>query len=110
MLMMRLDETNVLIGLKYWNSNATILIVRYLDSIIPILAKSKISRLSLVSVAEQTGLSLTVSETPKTGFLVTEAHMYQDTQCSCIFRNLNAAELCISLRVRVSAMANFYYS
>ena len=46
-------------------------VVRYLDSIIPILAKSKISRLQLVSVVEQAGLSLTWSETPKTGFLVT---------------------------------------
>ena len=46
-------------------------VVRYLDSIIPILAKSKISRLWLVSVAEQAGLGLTWLETPKTGFLVT---------------------------------------
>ena len=45
-------------------------IVRYLDSIVPILAKSKISSLYLASVAEQAGLSLTWSETPKTGFLV----------------------------------------
>ena len=40
-------------------------------SIIPILAKSKLSRLWLVSVVEQAGLSLTWSQTPKTGFLVT---------------------------------------
>ena len=40
-------------------------------SIIPILAISKISRLWLVSVAEQAGLSLTWSQIPKTGFLVT---------------------------------------
>ena len=33
-------------------------VVHYLDSVIPILAKSKISRLYLVSVAEQAGLSL----------------------------------------------------
>ena len=33
-------------------------VVRCLDSIIPILAKSRISRLQLVSVAEQAGLSL----------------------------------------------------
>ena len=45
-------------------------VVCYLDSIIPILAKSKISRLQLVSVAEQAGLSLTWSETPKAGFLM----------------------------------------
>ena len=44
-------------------------VVRCLDSIIHILAKSKISR--LVSVAEEAGLSLPWSQTPKTGFLVT---------------------------------------
>ena len=43
------------------------IVVRYLDSMIPILAKSKMSS----SVAEQAGLSLTWLETPKTGFLVT---------------------------------------
>ena len=46
-------------------------VFRYLDSIIPILAKSKISRLKLASVAAQAGLSRTWSETPKTGFLAT---------------------------------------
>ena len=45
-------------------------VVHYLDSIIPILAKSKFSRLYLVSVAEQAGLSHIWSQTPKTGFLV----------------------------------------
>ena len=45
-------------------------IVRCLDSIIPLFAISKISRLQLASVAEQAGLSLTWSQTPKTGFLV----------------------------------------
>ena len=42
--------------------------VHSFDSIIPIVAKSKVSSLSLVSVAEQTGLSRTP---PKTGFLAT---------------------------------------
>ena len=46
-------------------------VVRCLDSKIPILAKSKISKLKLVSVLEQSGLNLTCSQTPKTGFLVT---------------------------------------
>ena len=44
---------------------------RYLDSIIPLVSISKISRRQLVSVAEQAGLSLTWSETPKTGFVMT---------------------------------------
>ena len=42
-----------------------------LDSIIPILAIAKISRLSLVSVAEQAGLSLTWSKTRRQVFLMT---------------------------------------
>ena len=46
-------------------------VVRCLDSITPILCKSKLPRLKLLSVAEQAGLSLTWSETPKIGFLVT---------------------------------------
>ena len=46
-------------------------VVHILDSIIPLVSISKISRLQLASVAEQAGLSLTWSETPKTGFLVT---------------------------------------
>ena len=40
-------------------------------SIIPLHSKSKISRLELVAVAEQASLSLTWSETLKTGFLMT---------------------------------------
>ena len=46
-------------------------VVCYLDNIIPILAIVEISRLLLVPVAEQAGLSLTWSETPKTGFFMT---------------------------------------
>ena len=46
-------------------------IVHFLDSIIPLISKSKISRLQLVSVAEQSGLGLTWSKTLKTGFLMT---------------------------------------
>ena len=42
-----------------------------LDSKISRLAISKISRPYLVSVVEQAGLSLTWSQTPKTGFLMT---------------------------------------
>ena len=42
-----------------------------LDSVIPLLAIAKISSFYLVTVAEQVGLSLTWSQTPKTDFLVT---------------------------------------
>ena len=54
------------------------------DSIIPLLAKSNLSRLYLVSEAEQAGLSLTWSQTPKTGFLVTWFICDSDSLfCSC---------------------------
>ena len=55
-------------------------VVRCLDSIIPMLANSKISRLQLVSVTVQTGLSLTWSQTPKTGFFCGVAHITADKQ------------------------------
>ena len=42
-----------------------------LDCIIPLLAIAEISRLQIVSVAEQACFSLKWSQTPKTGFLVT---------------------------------------
>ena len=48
-----------------------VFLVRCLDGIIPLLAIAEISRLELVSAAEQTGLSLIWSQTPKTGFIVT---------------------------------------
>ena len=49
---------------------------RYLDSIIPLVSISEISSRKLASVAEQRGLSLTWSKTPKTGFLVTRLKCY----------------------------------
>ena len=44
-------------------------VFRLLESIISILATSENSTFLLVSVAEQAGLKLTLSETPKSGFL-----------------------------------------
>ena len=46
-------------------------VVRCLDSIIPPVCISEISSLYLTTVAEQAGLSLSWSQTPETGFLVT---------------------------------------
>ena len=46
-------------------------VIRCLASIIPLVSISEILSLCLVSVAEQASLSLTWSQTPKTGFLVT---------------------------------------
>ena len=54
----------------YQRSLISAFVVHCQDRIKPILAKSKISRLYLDSLAEQAGLSLTWSENPKTGFLV----------------------------------------
>ena len=46
-------------------------VVRYLDSIIPLVSISEISSLYIASVAAQVRLCLTWLQTPKTGFLVT---------------------------------------
>ena len=50
-------------------------IVRCLDSMVCILALSKVSRLELVSVAEQAGLNLTWSKIPEDMFSRDEAHI-----------------------------------
>ena len=47
------------------------LCLRHMDSAIPLLPKSEISSLQPSSMAVQTGLCRTWSETPKTGFLTT---------------------------------------
>ena len=44
-------------------------VIRFLKSIISKLATSKIAIIYLASAAEETGLSLTLSGTPKTGFV-----------------------------------------
>ena len=46
-------------------------VIRLFESIISRLATSEISIFQLVSVAEQTPLSVALSGTPKTGFLAT---------------------------------------
>ena len=46
-------------------------VIRCLDRIIPLLDIAEISRPYLVSLAEQAGLSITWSQTPKTSFPVT---------------------------------------
>ena len=51
-------------------------VVRCLDSIMSQVSVIKISSLMLASVADQAGLSLTWSETPKTGFLVTRLKLF----------------------------------
>ena len=46
-------------------------VIRCLDRIIPLVSISEIANLYLVSETEQASLSLTWSQTPKTGFLMT---------------------------------------
>ena len=44
-------------------------VIRFMESIISKLTTSKFSFFSLVSVTEETGLIVVLSETPKTGFV-----------------------------------------
>ena len=53
------------------HSLISIFVVRCLDSIIPLVSIDAISLLYIASVAEQAGLSLTLSKIPNTGFLMT---------------------------------------
>ena len=53
------------------------LIVRCLHSIIFLVSISEISSLYIAFVAEQAGLCLTWSETPKTGFLATRLILFK---------------------------------
>ena len=57
-------------------NNKGALFVRSLDNTVSVLAKSKSSRLYLVTVAEQTGLSLTCSKPPEDMFSRDEAQYY----------------------------------
>ena len=52
-------------------------VIRVLESTISKLATSEISFFQLVSVAEETGLSLAFSENPEGRFCRVEAHMMQ---------------------------------
>ena len=52
-------------------SQISAFVIRFLESIVRKLASGEISLFQLVSVAEEAGLNLALSETPKTGFLAT---------------------------------------
>ena len=51
-------------------------VIRFSESILSKLAAGEISILQLVSVAEETGLSLALSETQKTGFVPTRPRLF----------------------------------
>ena len=61
-------------------SACTFFVVRCLYSIIPILAKSKISRLYLVSVAEQASFESFLVENPEDRFSRDETHLQSKPQ------------------------------
>ena len=64
-------------------------VVRCLDIIIPLVSISEISSRLLVSVAERTSSSLTWSQTPKTGFLVTRLIKEQsDLGMHCFLKSI----------------------
>ena len=77
-------------------------VVRSLDSIIPILDTSGISRLQqLASVAEQAGSSLTWSKIPKTGFLMTWLIL-----CECTLKFISIlSENVYNRRVHISKIS-----
>ena len=64
-------EKTCLYHMRSTKAQISAFVVHCLDSVIPLLAIAEISRLWLVSIAEQAGLSLNWSQTTKTGFLVT---------------------------------------
>ena len=55
---------------------ASAFVIHCLDRIIPLFAIAEISRLKLVSVAEQAGLSLNWAQTPEDRFSRGEAHLH----------------------------------
>ena len=57
-------------------------VIRILERNIAKLATHELSIFQLVSVAEQTGLSLVLSETPKTGFVAMRPISYSDSENS----------------------------
>ena len=59
--------------------------IRLLESIISNLATNEFSSFQLISVAEETGLSLTLSETSKTGFVVPRPSCLLDVKWLLVF-------------------------
>ena len=60
-------------------------VIRLMESIISRLATGENSIFELVSVAEQAGLNLTLSETSKTGFVATRPIFSTHTGCPPLF-------------------------
>ena len=62
----------------------SVFVVRCLDSIVSVFAKTKISRLLLIPVCEQAGLSLTWSQTPEDTFSHDEAQNINELSLLCV--------------------------
>ena len=77
-------------------------VIHLLESIISTLATNKLSFFYLVSVAEQGGLSLAFSETPKTGFLATRPILFLTT----LVKN----KIAIMIYIRLSIVIQKYAS
>ena len=70
----------------------SVFVVHFLDSILPILGIPEISRVQLVSAAEQAGLSLTWSQTPEDRFSHDRAHVFCGDTCTLIKRTATQAK------------------
>ena len=79
----QMRTTKAQISLRICDSLISAFVVRCLDSVMSLVSVTKISNLRLASVAEQAGLSLTWSETPKDTFSHDEAHMHCYTSSWC---------------------------
>ena len=64
-------EKTCLCRMRTTKAQISAFVVRCLDSIIPLVSMSEILSFNLLSVAAQAGLCLTLTQTAKTGFLVT---------------------------------------
>ena len=69
-------------------------VFRCLDSIISLVSIYEISSLYLASVAVQAGLSIPLSQTPKTGFLLTRLKLYRKRGISDVQLGSNTKSCC----------------
>ena len=71
-------------------------VIRFLESIICILATGEIAIFRLVSVAEETGLKLALSETPKTGFLATRPTLRDRVNYNSYLQDKTLPSTCVA--------------
>ena len=88
-------------------------VIRVLESIISDLATSEFSSFQLVWVAEETGLSLILSDTPKTGFVASSpnnsvcvTHMKLKVLCTCRSRVLHTFQKVLAYQKGTAVLAH----